>query len=130
MGLGLSFFLRCQQSRVRVNHQAAEGDPAEQGEQRRMELVGVNPTRYAEMSVMRVPGPRAVRAAQCKPAKAKGRSQSSPGEAGGGEGRGGLQQRVAVGLPTQGGGGKKLLGPGEVLFLESIEEPRPVVAVR
>ena len=80
------------------------------------------------MSVMcsaRVPvGPRAVRAAQCKPAK--GRSKSSPVE---GE-EGGLQQRVAVGLPTHAGGGKKLVGPGEVLFLESIEETRPVVAVR
>ena len=40
-----------QQSRVRVSHRAAGGsvrDPAEQGRQRRMELVGLNPPRHAE----------------------------------------------------------------------------------
>ena len=46
MGLGLSFLLRCQQSRVCVSHWAAEGkrasrDLAEQGGQRRVKLVEI-----------------------------------------------------------------------------------------
>ena len=86
------------------------GDLAEQGGQRRVKLVGVSPTRYVEhvRDVLRAGAGGAVGREQCKPAK--GRSQSSPGGGGWGAPATGRCR-----LPTQGGGGKKLFGPGLLL---------------
>ena len=106
MGLGLPFFLRCQQSRVRVIHsrggrKRASRDPAEHRRERRVELVGMNPLRHAE-HVRDV-----FRSSACGAWSCEGGVMQS------GEGpipilsrrrRRSFQRQVAVGLRSHGGG--------------------------
>ena len=87
-----------------------------------MDFVGVHTSRYVQQvsDVLRAiaRGQGAVRAAFCRPVKGRSQSASGGGERreGGGR-RGRLQLRVTVGLHAQGGGGKELLGPRQVLTL-------------